>query len=444
MSAITIEYADSLHTGQKRIWSYLMNSNKYGVHANTGRQVGKTTLGKRAAIQWAMDDPGCSIGWLAPETRHFSNPFDFIKQTLAQVIQKAEHRQYIRFKNGSVIYFYSMENYEAIRGQTFDYIIMDEYAFGRFGQQECISAYAPTMVAKGKKQLILSTPNGKNHHYHSFKQHQKSDDWFTYEMKTEDNPMVDKAWLLERKTEMPVELYKQEYEGKFLETGGEVFSGIDVVSTIAKYTGPIPGRQYVFGIDWGAKSDKSVLTVMDYESYEVAGITVSRHTSYVDQIDEFVKIIKTYHMIGGYAETNGVGQATFDYLKKQVRFTLPWIMSQSSKKDIVTGLIHHINTDSISLPSRELEPELYFQLSDYQARVSGNGQHSYSHPPGGHDDLVDSLMMAVKCADKLNNGIAMAMPGTDWTDVADSHIDAIAQYEQDVFESASQDNEWGI
>ena len=62
--ATTLEFATPLHPGQQEIWNALNefgNDNKYRyrrIVANTGRQVGKTTLAKRVALHWAINCPG--------------------------------------------------------------------------------------------------------------------------------------------------------------------------------------------------------------------------------------------------------------------------------------------------------------------------------------------------------------------------------------------------
>ena len=423
-----IKFKNHLHPGQQEIWDEFIRTDKYKrAVVNTGRQVGKTTLAKRAALYWAIKHPGCEIGWICPENKHFLKVFIWLTTNLAPIIKRHDSiKNIIYFDNGSTMYFFSVDNYDAIRGNTFDYRIMDEFAFGRFGQPEAIDAYDATMVAKGKKDLLLSTPKGKNQHYDAFQYALTRDDEFTYEMKTADNPSVDKEYLRKKKLELPLSRFQQEYEGKFVDNGGEVFSGLKEVCSIASYPTSTPTNTYcTFGIDWGAKNDKSVLTIMDNNTCEVLKIKVSYHDQYPMIIADFVEELNKWNISAGYAEVNGVGQSAFDHFKLEYPYVEPFTMSQSSKQEIVTLLRTRIQEKEIKLPSRELEPELYNQLSDYEVYVSSNGKYSYGHPKGKHDDYVDSLMLAsLALRDFSTPGLTVTDLGTGiydiWDDIDDS------------------------
>lgn len=399
MSNVSLNINVTLHPGQQHIWDTFVNKDVTDVTrcvVNTGRQVGKTTLAKLSALQWMIDYPGCEVGWLTPENKHFLKVIEWFKMLPKQFIKKVDSiKNVVYMANGSVIYFYSVDNYEAIRGQTFEFRIMDEFAFGRFSQPEAIAAYDPTFVAKGIKDLILSTPLGKNQHYAAFQNAEKRDDEMVYQMKTEDNPMIDKKYLRKRKLELTDSQYKQEYEGVFNEGGGEVFTGIDQVCVLDDYTINEANHRYGFGVDWASKNDSSVLTIIDLDDGKVVSIKNSYADNYNVIVNEFAAVLSNYNIETGYAELNGVGQPAYDMLRSVVPQTIGFTMSQSSKQELVSLTRTKIQNKEVLLPSRELCPQLYNELSDYQQRVSANGAYSYSHPKGKHDDYVDSFMLAV-------------------------------------------------
>ena len=53
--------------------------------------------------------------------------------------------------------------------------------------------------------------------------------------------------------------------------------------------------------------------------------------------------------------------------------------------------------------NKELEPELFKELTLYTYKLSNNGKLSFSHPNGIHDDLVDSLMLANKARNEIQS-----------------------------------------
>ena len=234
---IEIQFENKLHQGQQDIWDgFVLDDSIYGCVLNKGRQVGGTTLAKRAALHWAINQPECEIGWLAPEKKNFIKIFNWFKSMDKDIVKSTDgQNNFIYFSNGSVLSFFVVSNYDGIRGSTFDFRIIDEYAFGKFGVEDAIEAYDATMLVKGKKDLIISTPKGKNHHFQTFQEALLLDDWFTYEMKSKDNPMVKKSWLEKKRKELPEHIYLQEYEGKFVDDGGEVFSNFKEACCVTNF-----------------------------------------------------------------------------------------------------------------------------------------------------------------------------------------------------------------
>ena len=53
-----------------------------------------------------------------------------------------------------------------------------------------------------------------------------------------------------------------------------------------------------------------------------------------------------------------------------------------------------IEDQVLELPSKELFPHLYNELSLYSYKIAANGKLSFSHPNGAKDDCVDSLWLA--------------------------------------------------
>ena len=167
---------------------------------------------------------------------------------------------YITLKNGSEILFRSAEKYDNIRGLTCDYGILDEAAFMK--QDAWQEAIRPVFMVKGKKVLFISTPKGKNW-FHGLFQLAKSTDYPQYTSYTGssyDTPYINASEIEDAKRTLPPNVFQQEYLAKFIDSGGEVFSGLDAIQFSA-YTKPV-GKVYC-GIDLGRANDYTVATFMD-------------------------------------------------------------------------------------------------------------------------------------------------------------------------------------
>ncbi len=360
-----------------------------------GRQWGKSFYGKFSMMDWLLTDKGAIGGWITPYSKQATKVFKEIKDEFQGVITKSNSIEgYIEFVNGSKLNFLSAESYTSIRGYTFDYVVVDEAAFIR---DEAWSVMIPTWSIKAKKVVFISTPNGKNKFYGYYQKGLEEDPrWCSYHAMTGDNPYFPQDDLREAKVLLPKALYEQEYEGAFVETGGEVFVGIDRNAILTKWEDPNPLMRYVFSIDTAVKSDKSVLAIGNLSTNTIAYIKTSYEQNYPDIFAEFIAELSKWNISGGYIETNGIGQAMFDTVSRQYPKAEGFVMSQKSKQEIVTLSRTMLQQGLIKIPSKELYPSLFNQLSDYEVRVSSNGLHSYSHPKGGNDDDVDAFTMLMK------------------------------------------------
>jgi len=98
--------------------------------------------------------------------------------------------------------------------------------------------------------------------------------------------------------------------------------------------------------------------------------------------------------MGGFCETNGIGLAMFELLRPRIRKLQSFTTTQDSKTKGVRKLIYDIQEGKVEFPSKQLMPELFDEFSSYTYKIAANGNFSFTHPQGLHDDIVDSVMLA--------------------------------------------------
>jgi hypothetical protein len=103
-----------------------------------------------------------------------------------------------------------------------------------------------------------------------------------------------------------------------------------------------------------------------------------------------------------YAESNGIGITMVPDIKQNYHSIKPFLTTNTSKNELVQELRKQISICGISIPTRELCPDMYKELGNYTFTLTKSGLISYHHPPGGHDDYVDSLAIANYAYDKHN------------------------------------------
>ena len=394
------------HKGQKNVINGFADSkHKFGI-VSCGRQFGKSLLAQNLMLFWLLgtkQQKGAIITPIYNQSKKIFQELSNASHPLIKSSNKADLT--IQFINGSTLQFLSAERYDSIRGFSFNYIVIDEAAFIK--EEALNEAILPTLSAIGKKCLIISTPKSKNWFYTYWLRGQDiNNDYISFKGVSTDNPYVSQDFILEQQKSLPIDIYKQEYEAQFSEATNDVFRGLDNVCILNKWDETKTTRDY-FGIDTGLSNDYTVCTILS-ESGRTKKILRFNGQTYEESAATILNELRKYNIRGGMVETNGVGQAMYELIRKQYRQTKGFYTSQDSKTEAVRKLIYDIEQMAVELPSKELFPYLYNELSAYTYKVNTNGKLSFSHPSGYNDDVVDSLWLANMSRESLgkaNNGL---------------------------------------
>ena len=381
------------HLGQRKVIDGFSNSeHKFGIVA-CGRQFGKSLLAQNLLLYWALSSPKQKCGWVSPiftQSRKVFKELEAASHKLIKSSNKAELT--IELINGSTIQFLGAERYDSIRGFSFNYVIVDEAAFIK--ESAMNEAIFPTLSALGKKCLIISTPKSKNWFYtYYLKGIDGGSDYISFAGISTDNPYIDTDFINEQSKSLPPSIFAQEYLAQFSEATNDVFRGIDTVCNLNNYEQPRRSTKYYFGVDVGLSDDFTVVTILD-ESGRTAFIDRFNGKSFEDAGNTLITHLKRYNVRGGYVETNGIGKAIYEQIRKSGVKCSPFITTQDSKLTAVRALIQDIENQVLELPSKDLFPHLYNELTAYTYKTSANGKLSFTHPSGYKDDCVDSLWLA--------------------------------------------------
>lgn len=372
---------------------------KYHV-IRASRQSGKTFLLERLVVTLAMDkgdQSGAFIMATEAQTRKvFRSMIKWIPDALIARKNNTNGSREIEFINGTLLAFFSSGSYDTVAGNSFDFLIGDEFGLWN---RHAWAIIKPTLAAKPFAKVVLaSTPRGKNDFYKECVKGM-SDDPFVqhYRMSYKDNAMYDLREIEDARKSMSPELFKQEYLAEFIDGISIVFGSIDKVQKVKEWAKIEQGKKYYFGLDIsGDGEDKTILTVLD-EKGDVVLVHEVEAVSHPDQSRELSAIIKSFgENIVGYGEKNGLGNSLCDLLSEDKINIYKWTTTNDSKQDLVSDLITDINTNDISLPTPDLCPKLDDEMSMYMAVRTKTNKLSYTHPVGMHDDYVDSLMIANK------------------------------------------------
>jgi len=214
-----------LHSAQKQV---VESNNRFKVLL-AGRRFGKTVLAVEELVFNAISKPAARVVYIAPT---FQSARDIALEHLLKRIERVvsninETRLELevsnKFGGKSKIFLRSWDNIETLRGQAFDFIVLDEVAqYKAFwaGWQEVLR---PTLTDKRGHALFISTPNGYNHLYDLCNLELKDTDYKTFHFTTYDNPYIPVDEIEKAKKELNQEQFLQEYMASFQKTSGLVY-----------------------------------------------------------------------------------------------------------------------------------------------------------------------------------------------------------------------------
>ena len=388
------------HVGQKAvIQGFSTSQHKFGTVV-TSRQWGKSLLGQNLLLFWLLQSPNQKGCWISPIYNQAKKVFQELSDASQSIIQSSNKAELtIKFVNGSTVQFLSSERPDSVRGFSFHYMVVDEAAY--VNERGFETAILPTLTAIGKKCLIISTPKSKNWFYKYYLRGlDGSTEYISFKGQSTDNPFIDQSFIAQQRLSLPDDIYRQEYMAEFTDAGSEVFRNVDNACIVSQYINGDKVQRCFIGIDTGLSNDYSVLTVMN-ESGRILLIDRLRGENINTIASRFNNILSKFKIEGGYVEENGIGAAMRDLVIPKNRRIRGFTTTQDSKTTIVRTLISDLEAGIIELPTKELEPECYKELSLYTYKLSNNGKLSFTHQNGMHDDITDSIMLANKARNEI-------------------------------------------
>ena len=384
------------HLKQKEIHNSIINEGYKYYILNIGRQFGKTMLGINQMLYWAINHKGCNIAWVTPIYKQSKKVFDEMEKVTKSSGLFEYNRSDLTISGfNSQIQFFSGERPDNIRGNTFDYLIVDEMAFTRPELwSEVLSA---TVLVKGKKVIFISTPKGKNHFYQLSLQPNYDNRYKYFHYSSYDNPMIDAEDLEERKRSLPKHIFEQEYLAKFIDNASGLFKNVD--SCVIKTT---ERTQKLFGgLDIGRADDYTVLTILN-KNYQMVYVQRWRQQEWSKIIDEVATKIREYNA-EIFVEVNNQGDVFFEMLQNKVYNNVqPYVTTTATKPIMIEDLaVHFENKDIGILNENWLVDELNAFTYIYNEKTR---RVQYGAPQGIHDDGVMSLALAVQSIKKNQYG----------------------------------------
>lgn len=241
-----------LHSSQNTVAA---DTTRFRVCCN-GRRWGKTTLAVEEIKGKAVYSTS-RIVYVAPTFQQARDiVWEHLKRELAGVVTNInESRLEIKVRNlqekESIILLRGWESIETLRGQAFDFIVVDEIASMRNWLTNWNEVIRPTLTDTKGEVLFISTPKGFNHFYDLYNMQEKDSDYKSFHYTSYDNPHLPVDELDKAKKELPDNQFAQEYMADFRKSEGLVYKEFVRERHVVSELPPMNVVDKLVGVDFG-------------------------------------------------------------------------------------------------------------------------------------------------------------------------------------------------
>lgn len=389
----------NLSESQQEVYNLVHDKYKY-ITVVFSRQSGKTVLMLVLCIEWLLGKNN-TIAYICRNFVLAKKLYrDLIKILPKDIIKTANGTDLlIESIYGSTLTFFSSEQGSSLRGQTFTHMICDEFAFHKQEQTDGTHLWndilSPTLKARGKKCIFVSTPLGKNNIFYDMYQRGLSSEYPNYASVYKtiyDDGFITPEEIEEIKKSIPELSFKQEYLCEWLDDGLSFFQGYSECFD----TGIFSNGKCWIGIDCSADGqDATICTKINERGetklFEAVGTLDMKYRQIADFINEA-------NPVATYVEKNGVGSPILNQIKKLVNNKnklYEWTTTNASKEEIVSNLAVAIANKEIHFQRDDIK--LYNELGNFVVTVSKSRKLTFAARGSGHDDRVLATAIALQC-----------------------------------------------
>lgn len=368
-----------------------------------GTKTGKTVALAIWVAQGFLAGERCA--WVGPWHRRTRSAYEVIKALLDVPLRRGDvaatdSTMRLSTPAGGRVEFLSGDNPEAIYGEGFHRVVIDEAS--RQTETSLTAALTTISATGGRVRLAFNLERGARNwairhllrvrHLTPEERARGGEDAMTFP--TAPEGFVDRALIDSLRDKMPEAMWRALYEAEIPDEDVALFRNLDEVFTGAARPEPVRGRHYVAGVDLARKQDWTVVTVMDARSGDVVHADRFNQLDWGVQVERVAAICRRFQVGRAYVDATGLGDVVVDELRRQNVSVEPVIFTRASRKELIEGLIVACDRRAIRLPPaltafREEMEAVEFQLSEA-------GEVRYGVPHGFADDCLMSLALAVR------------------------------------------------
>jgi hypothetical protein len=239
-------------------WDVFLSDARFRVLV-AGRRFGKTFLALVELCQAAWK-PGSLVWYVAPTYKQAKRiAWSALKQMTRPYWKKTPNETDLRIElvTGGTIALRGADNFDALRGDGLDFLVLDEYA--SMDPRAWTQVLRPSLADREGGALFIGTPQGFNHFYELFTEAQTLPGWEAFQYTTEEGGNVSLSELDSATHELDEKTYRQEFQAKFENlTAGLAYYSFERKVVVQKLE-YVPGRPLFWSLDFNINPMCSII-----------------------------------------------------------------------------------------------------------------------------------------------------------------------------------------
>lgn len=354
-----------------------------------GRRWGKDVLLMDRIIEPALH--GYPTAWFNPSYPMLTEAWRTLSDRLQPLIKRADNQEHrLELITGAAIDLWSLESLNTARGRKYKRVIINEAAVSPNLQEAWENVIRPALADYQGDAYFASTPKGRNYFYTLYQRGQDPNhpEWRSHKYPTASNPFIAPEEIEAARTDLPSDVFAQEYLAEFLENQGSVFRNIAANMTAPLDAAPDQhtGHTLVAGVDWAQKQDFTVISVGCVDCQCEVALDRFNRIGWAIQRDRLTTLWDYWGIGWGYAEHNSIGGPNIEALQADGYSVIGFDTTSTTKAPLIKSLALSLERQEVAfLP----DPVATAELEAYEVKINvQTGRGSYSAPEGMHDDTV--------------------------------------------------------
>lgn len=358
-----------------------------------GRRWGKSWLSMNELAKHCVQ-PNQRVLYVAPTYRQAKTIiWDELKN---QIISRAWHKKIneselkITLINNSTISIRSTDNYDALRGGKYNFIVMDECA--DMAPEAWYQVLRPTLSDTLGHAMFITSPKGRNWVYDLWNDAHTQSDWSAYQFTTLSGGNVPESEIQAAIRDLDDRAFKQEYLAEFVDYAGVIFYAFDNHHISSDHSlNSIDARVPIrIGLDFNTSPICAIVSVRLHDTIHI----LDEIQIYQSNTDEMVseiqrrypdrKVIVYPDATGARTNTNSRGQSDH-------------IILQNAGFKLVTGRTNPVVADTIVSVNSAFKRDNISIHPDCKNTIDSIRKYSYKDntrqpdKTSGHDHFADAM-----------------------------------------------------